>query len=343
MIKPASTHQISEWDKLVAANPDGGNPLQGQAYGYVKGQHDWETQHFMAGSVAVLAQRRMVPRYGTLWYIPKGPGVSTLGELAEAVQHLRSLDGFMVKIDPELLPAQATPEQLAEIGLVRAPRDVQYNINTVVIDLQSSEEDILASFKQKTRYNVRLSAKKGVVCVPVELTEDNIDRMYELMGATQDRAGFFLRSKRYFADFWRAHVEARSGQLFFASYEGTILAGVFVMHVGDRALYKDGGSIRAHSDVQAMAGLQWEAMRWLKQHGVKYYDLHGCPPASRVDDPTHPLHGLARFKTGFNPHITEFIGTFDLPLNQKKYREWCKIGERLYAQYLLRIKKRLLY
>lgn len=342
-MKMATVHQVAEWDALVAANPDGGNPLQGHAYGIAKNQHDWETRYIMAGKVAVLAQRREIPSLGGLWYLPKGPGVTTAAELRDVVQHLRQLDGFLVKMDPELLPRDVSPKQLKEMGLVHAPRDIQYNVNTVLVDLTPSEDAILASFKQKTRYNVRLATKKGVTCMPVELSDENIDIMYNLQAATQGRAGFFLRSKRYFADFWRAHVEQGSGQLFLASYEGKVLAGIFVTYVGTRALYKDGGSVREHSEVQAMAGLQWAVMSWLKARGVTVYDLHGAPPAARINDTSHPLHGLVRFKTGFNPEITEFIGTYDLSLSASKYRVWTSVGERLYAQYIMRVKKTLLY
>lgn len=152
-----------------------------------------------------------------------------------------------------------------------------------------------------------------------------------------------MRSKRYFAEFYRLHVEAGHGQLFFASYEGKVLAGVFATYAGERALYKDGGSIREHSELQAMYGLQWEVMRWLKQHGVTSYDLDGVPPAARINDPTHHFAGLARFKTGFNPEVTEFAGTFDLVLNRTRYNLWTTVGERAYRRYLMRAKGEWIY
>ncbi|MEZ4515946.1 MAG: peptidoglycan bridge formation glycyltransferase FemA/FemB family protein [Chloroflexota bacterium] len=34
--------------------------------------------------------------------------------------------------------------------------------NTILIDLRPSLDDIMAAMKQKTRYNIRLSKKKGV-------------------------------------------------------------------------------------------------------------------------------------------------------------------------------------
>lgn len=131
--------------------------------------------------------------------------------------------------------------------------------------------------------------------------------------------------------------------MFQAKYEGKVLAGAYVTFVGKKALYKDGGSIRENQEVQAPYALQFEIMRWLREKGIEEYDLHGVPPKSQIDNPDHPLAGLARFKTGFNQEITEYIGTFDLVMNQSAYRVWRRIGERLAMTYEIRTKKRLFY
>jgi len=344
-VRPATAAELARWDQLVVANPDGGNVLQAKAFGETKSRHGWEAKYFMMSDVAILALARRVPLLGELWYVTKGPGVGELAGLkqfAEACQHQPNKP-FMVKIDPEIPAASIKPAQLEKLGYIRAPRDIQYNVTTAIIDLQPTEDEILASFKQKTRYNVRLAAKKGVVCAAVPTDQAAIDTMYNLTIAMTKRANVYLRSKQYFSDFWRLHSEQGTGQMFFARFQDKVLAGAFVTQLGTKALYKDGGSIREHSDVQAMAGLQWEVMRWLKAHGVTEYDLHGTPPADKIDDPIHPLAGLARFKTGFQQHITEYVGTYDLPLDKDVYDRWLRFGERAAVTYEFRVKRQLFY
>ena len=46
-------------------------------------------------------------------------------------------------------------------GLRKAPMDVQPP-STVILDLRAEEGELLAAMKNKTRYNIRLAAKKGV-------------------------------------------------------------------------------------------------------------------------------------------------------------------------------------
>jgi lipid II:glycine glycyltransferase (peptidoglycan interpeptide bridge formation enzyme) len=339
----ATDVEVEKWDELIIANPDGGNTLQCAAFAAVKQAVGWKPRYVIhetdKADIAVLYLEKSIMGLGRLWYAPKGPGAANVNQLQAVTRDLKSnaKGVFAVKVEPDLLRG----EDVSSLGLVKV-RNIQYNWATVLVDLAPTEEEIINSFRQKTRYNIRLAERKGVVVEAVESTDENLATMYELMAITAKRAGVFLRDRTYFYDFWRGHAQAGCGQLFFARYEGQVVAGAFITYLGTKALYKDGGSGREHANVQAPYALQWGIMQWLKEYGVTEYDLHGTPPADKIDDPTHPLHGLARFKTGFNDQVTEYIGTYDLPLTNR-YSAWTKFGERLVAGYAHRIKKELFY
>lgn len=343
----ATEFEIEKWDELVVANPDGGNTLQCKAFAAVKQAAGWKPVYVIheldGGDVAALYLSKKLFSLGELWYAPKGPGVLTANQLQQVTKDLqdKAKGVFAVKIEPDIISGSIRDEDLKTFGLVKV-RNIQYNWATVLIDLNPSEEDIINSFRQKTRYNIRLAERKGVTVEAVEAGDENLAIMYELMAVTAKRAGVFLRDKKYFYDFWRGHAAGGNGQLFLARYEGSVVAGAFITHLGHKALYKDGGSGREHANVQAPYALQWGIIQWLKEQGITEYDLHGTPPADKINDETHPLHGLARFKTGFNDQVTEYIGTYDLPLTDK-YQSWTKYGERLAAGYAHRIKKELFY
>jgi lipid II:glycine glycyltransferase (peptidoglycan interpeptide bridge formation enzyme) len=155
------------------------------------------------------------------------------------------------------------------------------------------------------------------------------------MQATQARAGFALRPRRYFEGYWRLQHANGQGAFFFAHLGDEVLAGCFVNHLGAKGWYKDGGSSRRQQQLMAPYLLQWEVMRWLRERGVRRYDLVAVPrPADLRED--HPLYGLYRFKSGFNDHITEFVGTWDLPLRERRYAAWNAFGERLASQWARR-------
>ncbi len=351
-MQQATIDQLRAWDKDIINNPDGGNILQTRAYGDFKAAHSWPAHYAVATlkdgtQVKVAFLTRKVPVLGEIWYTPKGPGVKSLAQLKEFVVQLREYvknkGVFMVKIEPDLLMADAPREKLEKLGLVKSRFNLQWNQSTTLVDLRSSEDDIIAGFKQKTRYNIRLSARKGVTVRPVELTKENMHTMYGLLKATQGRAGFYMRSQEYLEEFWQAYGEAGMGQLFLATHEGDVLAGLYVIYLGKKGLYKDGGSTRIKTNLMAPYVMQWEVMKWLKARGVEEYDLHGMPPASELANPNHPLASLVQFKSGFNSELTEYVGVYNLPIDQAKYDRWAKYGERLMTTYSFKVKKELFY
>jgi len=81
-----------------------------------------------------------------------------------------------LKIDPDIVLGTGVPEsedsrednggqavmsELKRRGWRFASDQIQFK-NTVLIDVSSSEDEMLARMKQKARYNIRLAEKKGV-------------------------------------------------------------------------------------------------------------------------------------------------------------------------------------
>jgi lipid II:glycine glycyltransferase (peptidoglycan interpeptide bridge formation enzyme) len=247
-----------------------------------------------------------------------------------------------VKIEPEIEDGDDTRRALRRFGLARARHDIQITRATIVVDLRPDEDAILASFKPKTRYNIRLAARRGVRVDAVPVNDTTMGAMYELMQATQQRAGFTLRPREYFRRYWRLQAATGQGQLFFATWREQTLAGAFVTRLAAKAWYKDGGSTKEHADLMAPHLLQWEVMRWLRRHGTASYDLVAVPARAELHA-QHPLFGLYRFKSGFSEHIREYVGTWDLVLSPPRYRLWDAVVERAQHQWAYRVRHDLLY
>jgi len=345
-LRPATTRELVAWDQLVVANPDGGHILQTRAWGEFKRRHGWHP-HYMVhdardGRVAVLFLGRRIRGLGELWYSPKGPGVAEPATLLELLADRAPFDGvFGIKVEPEAAAGSDVSDWL-RAGLLKAPRDVQISRATILVDLRPAESALLASFKPKCRYNIRLASRKGVTVRIAPVNDQSVDVMYRLMVATQGRAGFTLRQREYFEGYWRIQHASGQGQFFFAQHGDEVLAGVFVTTLGRKAWYKDGGSVKRHSELMAPYLLQWEIIRWLRSQGIESYDLVAVPRPDELA-PGHPLYGLYRFKSGFSERITEFVGAWDLPLDRQRYALWNRVGERAAHQWTLRVHHDLFY
>ncbi|MCH2188879.1 peptidoglycan bridge formation glycyltransferase FemA/FemB family protein [Candidatus Gracilibacteria bacterium] len=169
---------------------------------------------------------------------------------------------------------------------------------TAVIDLSQSQEDILARMKPKGRYNIRLAEKKGVKCERVEKTPENIDTFYELLTQTTTRDGFAGNTENYYANF----LALLNSELFFASYEESVIAaGIFVFDT-EVSLYYYGASGNHHRNLMAPYLLQWKAISHAKEQGSLYYDFLGVADPSNSSD---PLQSVTDFKKKFTSDIRQ--------------------------------------
>lgn len=338
-IRYATDEEVHQWNELLRQNADGGNVFQMKESADVKTAAGWMPRYIMADTVAVLALERTIPILGKFWYVPKGPSVANVNDLIGILADLKRFAAkagvFSVKIESELLKDDASQNELKASGVVHS-FPVQPNSSTVLIDLTPALDDVLMSFNQKGRHALRRAERDGVTVQAVELTQESIDTMYELMRQTAE-GQWSLRPKEYLANYWKRFTESGHGQMFFASYEGQVVAASFGVAIGTNGTYKDGASIRKRTAYGASHLLQWEMMKWMKDQGVTRYDLCGVPPSDKLEDTSHYLHGVGRFKTSFNKSVTDFIGAYELPVNELKFMLWKSVVERI----VLRLHRKL--
>ncbi len=178
---------------------------------------------------------------------------------------------------------------------------------TLLIDLSLNEEEILAAMQQKTRYNIRLAAKKGVKIVEAGAkigaeAEANFLEFWRLMKKTSNRDGFKIHSEAHY----RNLLINSEGviKLFFAEYKGQrIAAGLFSFY-GDKVIYLHGASDNEFRNLMAPYLLQFEIIKKGKADGFKFYDFYGA------DEKKWP--GVTRFKKGFGGFVYNYAGTYDL-------------------------------
>ena len=91
-------------------------------------------------------------------------------------------------------------------------------------------------------------------------------------------------------------------------------------------------------NVMASNLLMWEAICWGKKNGAKLFDMWGALGPN--PDPSDPWFGFHRFKQGYGPVLTEFIGSFDLVIHPYYYRLYNLIHQ--LREIMLRIKSNLL-
>jgi lipid II:glycine glycyltransferase (peptidoglycan interpeptide bridge formation enzyme) len=330
-IRFASTDEIDQWNTLVLANPDKGNVFQGLEFTEQKKLGGWTPRFVMADSLAITVLEKSVPLLGKLWYLPKGPGVTSMRELDAIMNDLKSFaqqhGAFVVKIEPELVDSNETRVDLMKLGLVRV-NPVQPNFSTVKLDIAADLDTVMASLNQKGRHAIKRAERDGATARLVEASDENCELMYRLLASTAE-GSFRIRGYNYYKTFWQRYAAVGRGQLFFAYVDNQVVAGAYAVIFGSKSTYKDGASIRERTVYGASHLLQWRVIEWAKANGSVIHDFCGSPPANEIKNPEHPHYGIGRFKTSFNKEVTDYIGAYDAVINPTKYKIWSKIGERL--------------
>lgn len=193
--------------------------------------------------------------------------------------------------------------------------------NTLFIDLRKEPEQLLAGMKPKTRYNIHLAKRKGVVVEKVD--DERLPVWYDLYRQTAERNGVYLHDFSYFQTVLAAQRAPRpfkaNVELLLARAGDLPLAAMFLATSGGRATYLYGASASHHRNYMGSYALQWAAMNKAKEKGCTEYDMFGiAQPAT----PSHPLYGLNRFKSGFGGYIYHRMGCWDYPLIPAEYETY---------------------
>ena len=335
------------WDRFVAERPDG-HVLQTSPWGTLKGQFGWSSARvglrrgdaLVAG--AQILFRRLPAGVGKLAYVPKGPLLDWSNQ-EEREQMVAALDrvtqeqgALALTIEPNLPDEPTHRERLRALQFQPAPFSAIQPRRTLVVDLRPDEDDILMEMKSKTRYNIRLAGRKGVIVRHGDA--DDVATFNDLLAATADRADFGIHPPSYYESAHRLFAGRDWARLLLAEVEGQAVAGLMVFALPPRSWYFYGASISAHREKMPTYLLQWEAMRWAKAQGCTTYDLWGIPDEDRetleeqFTQRSDGLWGVYRFKRGFGGELVRTVGTWDrvhAPLRYRLYRGALTLREQL--------------
>jgi len=323
------SHLHASWNALVTRLPSG-NLLQTTQWGQLKSEFGWDWELVTVGAPdsiragAVVLYRGLPLALGTIAYVPRGPLVDwadgpLVGDLLDRVHSAaRRRRAWACWIEPEALDASQAVATLKDLGYRPSSRTIQPR-STVLVDLTPDEDVILKAMKSKTRYNIRLAARKGVTTRIG--TVDDIATFSALMAETGERDEFGVHSQAYY----RRSLElfATQGQvaLVLAEHEGVPLAGVLAFAVGEKAWYIAGASSNRHRNLMPTYAVQWSAMQWAKARGCTVYDLWGIPDADEATleasftERSDGLWGVYRFKRGFGGRVTRYVGMWERALS----------------------------
>lgn len=339
-----NTEQVREYEQFIQNSPKG-NFAQSTLWSKVKTEWKFEAvivrdaQGKIEGTMGVLI--RPVPVFkANMMYSPRGPvcdvhNREVLKRLMEGVNALaKKYNAYIYKIDPDVKSDDSEFADICrELGFTMPEQSKNFEgiqpryVFRLYLNGRN-EEELLASFHQKTRYNIRVALKKGVEVRIADKSQ--VGEFHRIMLETGIRDNFVIRNADYFARMLDALGE--HARLYMAYLDGKAIAGTIAIWYGDKVWYLYGASSDSYRNVMPNYLLQFEMIKWAVEKNCAVYDFRGVSGDISEDN---PLYGLYRFKKGFNGEFTEFIGEMRivykpfmnnfLKFAEKSYRKLNKI------------------
>lgn len=236
---------------------------------------------------------------GPIWSPMVSDPQTKLRSLGCILNHYRKRYGRMLFFGPNIEMSHENAVSMLGLGLRRkSSRPWQ----SIFIDLTQSEAELSASLNGKWRNQLKSAEKKGLIC-KISDSENSAswmaNRHDELMReknfqGPSTRLISLLRNKN--------HVESGGYFVLQAVLNEEILAGISVVRHGNSATYLLGWNGDKGRRFNANNFLLWNAIIYLKQHGVLNFDLGG------IDEVRNP--GIASFKRGMNGYGYTLVGEY---------------------------------
>ena len=282
------------------------------------------------GSLLVLI--RKMPIFGNLMYSARGPvcdihNKNVLSQITEGAKLLaKKYNAIALRLEPEIESNDTKfREIITDLGYyikddAKSFKEEIQAKNVLRVNLRGrTEEEIFNNFNQKTRYNVRIAIKKGVIIK--EGTKEDLNEFYKIMLITGMRDGFIVRPLEYFKRMYDCMGE--NMKILMAYYNEKTISATILITYGNKASYLYGASSNEHRNLMPNYLLQWEMIKIALKNKSVLYDLRG------IEGKADSSNGLYRFKKGFGANYIELIGEVNYsfkPLIYKLYR----ISEKIY-------------
>lgn len=291
----------AEWDEEILAR--GGHPLQLWGWGDVKSAHNWRVDRVFVkregeiiGAAQLLIRSLPLP-FNALVYVPRGP-VAAEAERAEVLDAVadyakRTYKAVAISVEPdwETMPEAAGWKETKNTILIP---------QTLILDLNKTEDDLLAAMSKKTRQYIRKSANE-----PIEIRKVKREELAECLAIyrqTAERAGFGIHDDDYYYDIYDRLGD--HSPVFAAFSQGRPIAFLWLAISQETAFELYGGMNDEGQQLRANYALKWHAISTMKKWGISRYDFNGL-----LND------GVSTFKRGFADHEDMLAGTYDKPLS----------------------------
>lgn len=323
ILDKANNEQVQKYENFVKEY--NGSSLM-QSINWANAKFGWKSEYVfleeegkIVAAMSILLEK--VPYMNTyLMYCPRGPvcDISNIELVKNIIKEAEKLKEkyniFLLKMDPNIKYNEKIEKLYLENGFKVLNRKENKDnliqpLHDMILYLDGYDADsLMKTFSEKTRYNIRLSKRKGVETYYSRSKED-LKIFYDLYKITAIRDRLVCRSYEYFEKLLESYDENEL-RIYITKHENDYLSAALAFNYGGELFYLYGASSNEKRNLMPNYLMQWEMINWGIETGCNKYNFGGV---LEID----PNDGLYKFKIGFckKDGITEYIGEIDKPYN----------------------------
>lgn len=325
MFRAVKCENNGEWDEYILG--EGGHPLQLSGWGELKAAHNWRVHRvFVYGNDNIVGAAQLLVRalpwpLKALVYVPRGPvviGDNRAGVLQVISEYAKQqFDAVVITVEPDWTEATGLESWRKSPNTILIPR-------TLILDLNKSEDELLAAMTKKTRQYIRKSGTEAIEVRRVGNREE-LAACLAVYRQTAERANFSIHDDDYYYDVFDKLGD--HSPVTAAFLDGQPIAFLWLAISSTTAFELYGGMNDDGQRLRANYALKWYTIQLMKKWGIERYDMNGL------------LHdGISTFKQGFADHEDLLVGTYDKPLSPL-YIVWHK-GLPVFKKLVRKFRKR---
>lgn len=183
---------------------------------------------------------------------------------------------------------------------------IDYSSLTQIIDLRASEEEIYADIRKGHKSNIKSGKQYEIEFYDAHNMQDEKIHLYREI--YEKDAGMVTRNSEM-THHYLQFIKDGNAVLGFAKKDGVYLAVIIVTCYKNTAYYSSYAELTEQMNhVPAGHILQWESMKYLKNHGIEFYEIgEQVYGKTHYSNPEEKLIHISNYKRGFGGYTVPFF------------------------------------
>ncbi|OGK15474.1 hypothetical protein A2690_03095 [Candidatus Roizmanbacteria bacterium RIFCSPHIGHO2_01_FULL_39_12b] len=308
----------NEWSRVAP------HPLQSWQWGEARGVHGVDVvriavqENRKIKSVFQITFHKIPFTPYTIGYLPRSKIFNV--QVLKFIQQLAvAKKAIFIKFEPyeeKNINNMKKIDELLETRTVRLSPHQLFPNWTQVINLNRTEEELFNECKPKTRYNIKLAKKKGVI-VTEATNESGFNKFIKLYFETCKRQKYHGHTKTYHQILFNTFCNDIA-HILVASYNNKPISAYELFLFNGILYYPYGGSSTQYRNLMASNLIMWESILFGIKNRANKFDLWGTLPPGNIQT-NDTWAGFSRFKEGYGSKYVEFVGSYDIILDPGLY------------------------